>query len=92
VLRADEEYSRDCRSFYVLPANVSDNPQVPAALAQRALAYEQGKNYNAALSDLNVIITKYLGAREREAALQMKALILGQQENAKGMVDTFRQL
>src|SRR6266446_3012830 len=69
-----------------------DNPQVPAALAQRALAYEQDKNYNAALSDLNIIITKYLSAREREAALQMKALILGQQENAKGMIDTFRQL
>jgi TolA-binding protein len=69
-----------------------DNPQVPAALAQRALAYEQGKNYNAALSDLNLIITKYPSAHEREAALQLKALILGQQESAKGMVDTFRQL
>jgi len=69
-----------------------DNPQVPAVLAQRALAYEQDKNYNAALSDLDIIITKYLSAREREAALQMKALILGQQENAKGMSDTFRQL
>jgi TolA-binding protein len=69
-----------------------DNPQVPAVLDQRALAYEQDKNYNAALSDLDIIITKYLSAREREAALQMKALILGQQENAKGMTDTFRQL
>src|SRR5881275_1174205 len=69
-----------------------DNPQVPSVLAQRALAYEQDKNYNAALSDLDIIITKYLSAREREAALQMKALILGQQENAKGMSDTFRQL
>jgi TolA-binding protein len=69
-----------------------DNPQVPAALAQRALAFEQNKNYNAALSDLNLILTKYPSAHEREAALQLKALILGQQENAKGMVDTFRQL
>jgi TolA-binding protein len=69
-----------------------ENPQAPAALAQRALAYEQDKNYNAALSDLNLIITKYPSAHEREAALQLKALILGQQENAKGMVDTFRQL
>jgi TolA-binding protein len=69
-----------------------DNPQLPAALAQRALAYEQDKNYNAALFDLNTIITKYPGAHEREAALQLKALILGQQDNAKGMVETFRQL
>jgi TolA-binding protein len=69
-----------------------DNPQVPAALAQRALAYEQDKNYDAGLSDLNTILTKYPSAQEREATLQLKALILGQQENTKGMVDTFRQL
>ena len=69
-----------------------DNPPAPAALAQRALAYEQDKNYGAALSDLNTILTKYPGAHEREAALQLKALILGQQENAKGMAETFRQL
>jgi TolA-binding protein len=69
-----------------------DSPQVPAALAQRSLAYEQDRNYNAALSDLNTILTKYPDVHEREAALQLKALILGQQDNTKGMVDTFRQL
>ncbi len=69
-----------------------DSPPAPAALAQRALAYEQDKNYGPALSDLNTILTKYPGAHEREAALQLKALILGQQENAKGMAETFRQL
>jgi TolA-binding protein len=69
-----------------------DSPQMPAALAQRALAYEQDKNYNAALTDLNIILAKYPKAQEREAALQLKALILGQQDNTKGMVDTFRQL
>src|SRR5205814_354860 len=35
---------------------------------------------------------KYPKAHEREATLQLKALILGQQENTKAMVDTFRQL
>src|SRR5439155_1522712 len=69
-----------------------DNSQVSAALAQRALAYEQDKNYDAALSDLNTILTKYPSAHEREAALQLKALILGQQDKTKGMVETFRQL
>lgn len=69
-----------------------DSPQAPAALAQRAIAYAQDKNYDVALVDLNAILTKYPGAREREAALQQKALILGQQGNAKGMSDTFRQL
>src|SRR5881409_1031274 len=69
-----------------------DSPQVPAALSQRAVAYEQSKNYTAALADLSTVLTKYPKAREREATLQLKALILGQQENAKGMVETFRQL
>jgi TolA-binding protein len=69
-----------------------DAPQASAAFAQRALAYQQDKNYDAALSDWNMILTRYPGAREREEALQHKALILGQQQNAKGMSDTFRQL
>lgn len=69
-----------------------DNPQAPAALAQRALVYQQDKNYNVALGDLNTILTKYPAAKEREAALQQKALILGQQGNPKGMTDAFKQL
>src|SRR6266508_1033955 len=69
-----------------------DDPQAPAALAQRALGYQQDKNYAAAVADLNTILTKYPKAHEREAALQLKALILGQQENTKGMMEAFRQL
>ena len=69
-----------------------DSAEVPAALGQRALAYEQNKNYAASLADLNTNLIKYPKAREREATLQLKALILGQQENTKGMVETFRQL
>ncbi|PYJ33219.1 MAG: hypothetical protein DME88_08880 [Verrucomicrobia bacterium] len=65
---------------------------MPAALSQRAVAYEQSKNYTAALADLSTVLTKYPRAREREATLQLKALILGQQENTKAMVETFRQL
>jgi TolA-binding protein len=69
-----------------------DAPQASSAFAQRAAAYQQDKNYDAALSDWNAILTKYPGAHEREEALQHKALILGQQQNPKGMSDTFRQL
>ena len=69
-----------------------DSAQIPSVLAQRALAYQQDKNYPAALSDLNDILRKYPGAHEREAALQLKALILGQQDDSKGMAQTFRQL
>ncbi|HZJ38968.1 MAG TPA: tetratricopeptide repeat protein [Chthoniobacterales bacterium] len=69
-----------------------DNPQLPTALTQRALAYQESKNYNAALDDLNLLLAKYPTTKEREAALQQKALILGQLDNAKGMADAFRQL
>jgi TolA-binding protein len=69
-----------------------DNPQAPAALAQRALSYQDSKNYSAALTDLNALLATYPKAREREAALQQKALILGQEEDSKGMSDAFRQL
>ena len=41
---------------------------------------------------MNTLLAKYPAAKEREAALQQKALILGQQDNSKGMSDAFRQL
>jgi TolA-binding protein len=69
-----------------------DSPQMPSALTQRALASQANKNYDAALDDLNTLLTKYPAAREREAALQQKALILGQKDDPKGMSDAFRQL
>jgi TolA-binding protein len=69
-----------------------DHPQVPSALAQRALAYQESKQYERARSDLEQLLTSYPKAREREAALQQKALILGQTDDAKGMAATFQQL
>jgi TolA-binding protein len=69
-----------------------DSPQIPSALTQRALAYQESKNYDAAIEDLNALLAKFPAAKEREAALQQKALILGQQDNSKGMADAFRQL
>ncbi len=69
-----------------------ENPLASTAYAHRAETYENDKNYDGALGDWNAILTKYQGAHEREMALQHKALILGQQQNPKGMSDTFRQL
>ncbi|MEP6698507.1 MAG: tetratricopeptide repeat protein [Verrucomicrobiota bacterium] len=69
-----------------------ESAQVPSALTQRALAFQEDKNYDEALADLNALLANYPSAREREAALQQKALILGQQDNGKGMSDAFRQL
>ena len=69
-----------------------DSPLAPTAYARRAETFEADKNYDGALSDWNTIVGKYSGAREREEALQHKALLLGQQQNPKGMSETFRQL
>ncbi len=69
-----------------------DNPQIPSALAQRALAFQETKQYERARSDLEQLLISYPKAREREAALQQKALILGQLDDAKGMTTTFQQL
>lgn len=69
-----------------------DSALATTALARRAETYESDKNYDAALSDWNMLLAKYPGAYEREEALQHKALILGQQQNPKGMSETFRQL
>jgi TolA-binding protein len=77
-------------TFYI--QTFPDGAQASATLAQRAMAYQQDKNYDVALADLNTILSRYPAAKEREAALQQKALILGQQGNTKGMSDTFKQL
>jgi TolA-binding protein len=80
----------DAFSYFV--QGFPDSPQLPSALTQRALTYQEGKNYDAAVQDLNTLLAKFPAAQEREAALQQKALILGQQDNSKGMSDAFRQL
>jgi TolA-binding protein len=69
-----------------------DHPQVPSALAQRALAYQEAKQYQRARGDLEHLLDSYPKAPEREAALQQKALILGQLDDPKGMATTFQQL
>lgn len=79
-------------AFDFFISRFADSPQMPSALTQRALAYQENKDYSAALSDLSILLAKYPQAKEREAALQQKALILGQQDNSKGMADAFRQL
>ena len=68
------------------------NPETPSALAQRALAYQEAKQYVRARSDLDTLLNNFPKAREREAALQQKALILGQLDDSKGMSATFQQL
>ncbi|MBV9009684.1 MAG: tetratricopeptide repeat protein [Verrucomicrobia bacterium] len=69
-----------------------DSPQAPVALVQRATAYQQSKNVDAAISDLDTLLTKFPKAKEREGALEQKALLLGEQNKPAEMSKTFAQL
>ena len=87
-----KELDKAINAFAYFLQAFAGNPQIPSALAQRALAYQETKQYERARSDLEQLLTGFPRAREREAALQQKALILGQLDDAKGMTATFRQL
>lgn len=73
--------------------NYPKHPLVVKALAQRALAYTQNRQFDLALGDFDRIIRQYPdAAAERELALQKKALIQGQLGKNEEMVATFNQL
>ncbi|MEA3189216.1 MAG: hypothetical protein QOD99_3046 [Chthoniobacter sp.] len=83
------------RAIAAFSTFLDGNPQhklVPSALAERAVAYQQSKNLKSALKDFNDVIARFPKAKERELALQQKALILGQQQDNAGMAQAFKQL
>src|SRR5439155_17664991 len=49
------------------------NPLTAIALTQRAVVYQQNNNVDAAIADLNFLISNDPSANEREAAVQQKA-------------------
>ncbi len=63
-----------------------------SALARRALAHQQGKAFEAAMTDFNRVIEKYPGSAEHELALQQKALIHGQKQEYDAMAKDFGEL
>jgi len=65
---------------------------IPSALIQRGLAWQSQKNLGAAVADYGDIIKRFPQSREREMALQQKALILGQQGDSAVMAETFKLL
>ncbi len=87
-----KETSRIVDAFTYFLKAFPENAQAASALTQRALAYQEQKNFEGAIADLNLLIANYATAKEREAALQQKALLMGQQENSKGMTEAFQQL
>jgi tetratricopeptide (TPR) repeat protein len=65
---------------------------VPAALCQRGLAKLRTNDRAGAVKDFEELIRKHPKAKERELALQQKALIHGQQNDNDAMAATFKML
>src|SRR5207244_11663045 len=80
----------DAFSYFI--KTFPDDPQTPIALTQRALAYQQSNNAGAAIGDLSFLIANYAKAKEREAATQQKALLLGEQDREPETVQSLQQL
>ena len=86
----DVARSIDALSYFL--KTFPDHPQAPSVLSQRALAFQQNQNADAAIGDLNFLIKNYPAAKEREAAIQQKALLLGELNREAEMAQTFQQL
>ncbi len=86
----DVARSIDALSYFL--KTFPDHPQAPSVLSQRALAFQQSQNADAAIGDLNFLIKNYPAAKEREAAIQQKALLLGELNREPEMAQTFQQL
>ncbi len=84
------EQAMDAYTAYL--RDFPEHDQVPSALAQRGLCRQQLGRFDEALADFNQLIEQHPKAREREVALQRKALILGQQQDNAGMAETFEIL
>ena len=87
-----KDLPRTIEAFSYFLKGFPDNPQVPAAVMQRAIAYQLSKNPEAAIADFTFLLTNFPNVREREAALQQKAMLLNEQGNARACADTFQQL
>ena len=69
-----------------------EHPLAAKALIQRGMAYQQLKNYGSALQDFTEVMNDHKDAKEREAAMAQRAVILGAQNETRGMIEAFRSL
>ena len=69
-----------------------ESPLAAKALVLRAVGYQQLHRYPSALADFNAVINDHKDAKEREGALAQKALILGAQNDSRGLIEAFRTL
>ena len=88
----NKDVARSIEALSYFLKTFPDHPQAPSVLSQRALAFQQSQNADAAIGDLNFLIKNYPAAKEREAAIQQKALLLGELNREPEMAQSFQQL
>ena len=65
---------------------------IGSALFHRGIARLRSKDLPGALKDLNQLIAKHPKAKEREPAIEQKAIIQGQLNDSAGMAETYKLL
>ena len=86
------DFERAVNTYTSFLSSFPTHKSAPTALFQRGVANLRLKATPAALKDFDQLITKHPKAKERETALQQKALVLGQQNDNERMAETFRIL
>lgn len=87
-----QQFEKAIEAYTLFVGDFRQHPYLPAAYAQRGIAYTKLKNYERALTDFDTIIINHLKAKERELALYNKALIFGIKNQDAQMYATFQQL
>ncbi len=88
----EKKYDRATATLTRFLTQFPRHPQVPSALAQRALAQLETGQQPEALSDFSEIINRHRGAREREDAMLQQALLLGNMQRPAEMAAAFQRL
>ena len=78
--------------FTTLIEGYPTTDSIASALFHRAIARLRGKDMPGAEKDLNQLIAKHPKAKEREPALEQRAIIQGQQNDNAGMAETYKLL
>lgn len=87
-----QNYEKAIEAYTVFVGDFRNHPLLPAAYLQRAMALQKIKNFDRALTDYDTIILNHPKAKERELALQQKALIYGQKDDYPQMIAAFEIL
>jgi TolA-binding protein len=86
------QYEAAVKTYTTFTTGYPTSKSLAAALCQRGLANLRLKATTAALKDFDELISRFPKAKERELALQQKALLLGQQNDNDRMAQTFQLL